>query len=71
MTVDERAAELLDTELDAVTRRKALALFDACPHTTTLLLALQEWYDDMGDEQAAAIVERFASELATHEAETE
>lgn len=71
MTVEARATEILETELDANLQRRAVALFDAVPHTTTLLLALEQWYSDMGDEQAAEIVERFASELATHEAETE
>jgi hypothetical protein len=71
MTVEQRASELLETDLDAITKRKAFALFDSCEHTTTLLLVLQEWYEEMGDEQAAEIIEKCATKLATHEAETE
>ncbi len=71
MTVEARAAEILETELGAATKRKAFALFDDCPHTTALLLALEEWFTDLGDEQGAAMVEKFAGEMAIHDAETE
>lgn len=70
-TVDDRADEILNTELKPALEQKAYALFDAVPHITTLLLALERWHVDQGDDAGQRLVEKLTLEMATHEAENE
>lgn len=71
MTVEERADEILEVELSKDLEQRAYALFDAVPHITTLLLALERWHVDQGDDAGQRMVEKLTLEMATHEAETE
>lgn len=70
-TVEERADEILAVEMSPAIERRAVALFDAVPHITTLLLALEQWHKDNGDEAGFRLVEKLTLAMATHEAETE
>jgi hypothetical protein len=71
MTVEERADEILETELDPDLESEAISLFDSFEHITTLLLVLEQWFKDNGDEKGFRLVEKLTLAMATHEAETE
>jgi hypothetical protein len=70
-TVEQRADEILAVEMPTALERRAVALFDAVPHITTLLRALEQWHKDNGDEPGFRLVEKLTLAMATHEAETE
>jgi len=69
--VEIRADEILSVDMPAALARRAAALFDAVPHITTLLLALEQWYLSNEDTVGQRLVEKLTLEIAVHEAETE
>jgi hypothetical protein len=69
-TVEELEDEILEAEISASLQKRSHALFDEMPYTTTLLLELENWLHEEGDEKAARIVEQATLKMATHEAET-
>jgi len=68
--IDAFENEILATEPTETEQRSFAKVLDGMHYTTTLLLALENWMKDVGDEEGARIVSQCTSRMARHEAET-
>lgn len=69
-TVEERADELLNEEIDDDLVEELERVIESFPSTTAVLLALEGWLQSEGDEKGYRIVEQATLKMAQHEAET-
>jgi hypothetical protein len=69
-TVDERADEILNEEVDEDLVAEFIGLLESFPTTTAALLAIEEYLQTNGDEKGYRIVEQCTLKMAVHEAET-
>ena len=68
--IDAFENEIIATEPTENEQKALSKLLDGMQYTTTLLLALENWMNDVGDDEGSRMVAQLTSRMARHEAET-
>jgi len=69
-SIDAFENEIIATEPTENEQKALSKLLDGMQYTTTLLLALENWMNDVGDDEGSRMVAQLTSRMARHEAET-
>jgi len=68
--IDAFENEIIQTEPTLDQQKAFNKMLDGMQYTTTLLLALETWMTNVGDEEGSRMVAQLTSRMARHEAET-